>query len=132
MSYVKKAEKKAGKFKRKYLPKSLTKKDKEKQAKSIVKGTVRPKVKSFKSKPSTYTEKFKKKYGNKSLEWIYKNIIKRKQAQQIIKKGMKAYFSGSRPNQTPSSWGRARLYSVIMGGKARRIDKKEWEEGKLI
>jgi len=133
MSYVKKAEKKAGKFKKKYLPKSLTKKDKKKQAKSIVKGTVRPKVKSFKSKPSTYTEKFKKKYGNKSLEWIYKNIIKRKQAQQIIKKGMAAYYNGgSRPNQTPSSWGRARLYSVIMGGKARAIDKKEWQEGKLI
>ena len=72
-------------------------------------------------------------YTNGILSNLDKNIIKRKQAQQIIKKGMAAYFTGgSRPNQTPASWGKARLYSVIMGGKARKIDKTEWEEGKLI
>jgi len=132
-SVIKKVKKKTGKYSKKYIPKSLTKKDKEKQAKSILKGTKRPKLKSFKSKKSSYTEKFHKKYGKKSLEWIYKNIIKRKQAQAILNKGRGAYYSsGSRPNQTPQSWSRARLYSVIMGGAARKIDKKLWDEGKLI
>ena len=37
----------------------------------------------------------------------------------IIKKGQGAYYSsGSRPNQTPHSWGYARLGSSISGGKA--------------
>ena len=40
------------------------------------------------------------------------------------------YSSGSRPNQTPFSWGNARLASVIMGGPARKIDKKIWEKNK--
>ena len=42
---------------------------------------------------------------------------------QIIKKGAGAYYSsGSRPNQTPQSWGIARLASSITGGKAAVID----------
>jgi hypothetical protein len=127
-----KAKKKAGKFYKKYVPDTLSKTDKKKQIKSLAKGTKRPKLSSAKTKPSTWTTKFHKKYGKKSLEWIYKNIIKRKQGEQIIRKGKQAYrTSGSRPNQTPHSWGRARLYSVIMGGPARKIDKKEWEEGKI-
>ena len=114
------------------MPKSLSKSDKKKQIKSLVKGTDRPKLKSFKQKKSSWTEKFHKKYGKKSLDWIYKNIIKRKQGEQIIMKGKAAYrTSGSRPNQTPYSWGLARLYSVIMGGPARKIDAKEWKEGKI-
>jgi hypothetical protein len=40
------------------------------------------------------------------------------------------YSSGSRPNQTPMSWGRARLASVIMGGPSRRIDKDIWAKYK--
>jgi len=129
----KKVKKKVGKFYKKYVPKSLTKNDKEKQIKSILKEKQRPKLKSFKEKKSTWTEKFHKKYGKKSLEWIYKNIIKKKQAQAILSKGKAAYYSsGSRPNQTPQSWARARLYSVIMGGPSRKIDKKLWNEGKLI
>ena len=36
------------------------------------------------------------------------------------------YVSGSRPNQTPTSWGLARLASVILGGPSRRIDKDIW------
>ena len=48
------------------------------------------------------------------------------------KKGMGAYYSGgSRPNQTPFSWGLARLASVIMGGNARKVDKKIWDEFKV-
>ena len=41
---------------------------------------------------------------------------------QIMKKGQGAYFSGSRPGQTPTSWGYARLASSITGGKSAAID----------
>ena len=111
----------------------LSKADKKKQIKSIKEGTKRPKLKSFKSKPSTFTEKFKKKYGNKSIDWISKNIIKKKGIELIKKKGIGAYYSsGSRPNQTPASWWKARLYSVIMNGPARKVDKKIWDQYKII
>ena len=33
------------------------------------------------------------------------------------------YSSGSRPNQTAQSWGKARMYSYIMGGPTRKVDK---------
>jgi len=50
----------------------------------------------------------------------------------IIKKGKGAFFSsGSRPNQTPFSWGLARLASVIMGGKARKVDQAIWDKYKI-
>jgi hypothetical protein len=32
------------------------------------------------------------------------------------------YSSGSRPNQTAESWGKARLASSITGGKASKVD----------
>ena len=39
-------------------------------------------------------------------------------------KGKGAYYSsGSRPNQTATSWGKARMYSYIMGGPTRKIDQ---------
>ena len=42
----------------------------------------------------------------------------------VVKKGKGAYYSsGSRPNQTASSWGKARMYSYIMGGPTRKVDK---------
>jgi hypothetical protein len=41
----------------------------------------------------------------------------------IVQKGEGAYYSsGSRPNQTPQSWGIARLASSITGGKASAVD----------
>ena len=50
---------------------------------------------------------------------------------KILSKGRGAYYSsGSRPNQTADSWARARLASVIMGGKARQVDKEIWEKYK--
>jgi hypothetical protein len=40
-----------------------------------------------------------------------------------VKKGQAAYYSsGSRPNQTASSWGLARLASSITGKKASIVD----------
>ena len=42
---------------------------------------------------------------------------------QIVRKGEGAFYSsGSRPNQTPQSWGYARLASAITGGKAAAVD----------
>ena len=50
---------------------------------------------------------------------------------KVMKRGQGAYYSsGSRPNTTPEQWARARLASVIMGGKARSVDKSIWEEYK--
>jgi hypothetical protein len=88
---------------------------------------------SFKSKRSGWVKMFEDKYGTKisDRKFIHKNIISYAGQKQIIDKGKGAYFSsGSRPNQTPTSWGLARLASVILGGASRRIDKKIWEKYK--
>lgn len=117
----------------KYVPKSLTKEDKKKQVKSIKEGKDRPKVKSFESKRSSWVVKFEKKYGTKISDtaFISKKIISKTGIDKIMAKGRGAYYtSGSRPNQTPTSWALARLASVIMGGPARKIDIKIWEKYK--
>ena len=47
-----------------------------------------------------------------------------KALKEVFKKGEGAYYSsGSRPNQTPSSWAYGRLYSYILGNpKVRKAD----------
>lgn len=117
----------------KYVPKSLSKEDRKKQIESIKKKTVRPKV-DFESKRSPFVKKFEEKYGYKinNFSRISKEIIKKKGIDLIMDKGRGAYFSaGSRPNQTPESWALARLASVILNGKARKIDQKIWDKYKL-
>ena len=107
--------------------------DRKKQIKSIFEGKKRPKT-DFKSKRSSWVDKFEKKYGTKinDKEFIHKNIITRRGQELIINKGVGAYYSsGSRPGQTPTSWGLARLASVILGGPSRRIDKDIWNKYKL-
>lgn len=118
---------------KKYVPKSLTKEDKEKQVKSIKEKKDRPKVESFKSKRSPFVVAFEKKYDKKITDdsFISKNIISLKGIDEILSKGRGAYYSGgSRPNQTPESWARARLASVIMNGKARKVDIDIWKKYK--
>lgn len=118
-----------------YVPKTLTKEDAKKQIKSIKEGKPRPKVKSFKSKRSSFVERFEKRYGYKisNLTRISKEIISKKGIDEILKKGVGAYYSsGSRPNQTARSWSLARLASVIMGGAARKVDKDIWEKYKKV
>ena len=108
--------------------------ERRKQIKSIFEGKSRPKVKGFKSERSTWVKKFEDKYGTKitDKEFITKNIISETGREMIIKKGKGAFFSsGSRPNQTPFSWGLARLASVIMGGNARKVDKDIWEKYRI-
>lgn len=118
------------------VPKSylagLKGKERRAQIKSFFEGKERPET-SFKSKRSGWAKKFEDKYGVKisDKKFIHKNIITYEGQRQIINKGKGAYFSsGSRPNQTPTSWGLGRLASVIMNGGARRIDKKIWDKYK--
>ena len=120
----------------KYLPKKLTKKDKKilkkelkKSRKAYKKGkyVTRKKVESFKSKKSQHILNAERIYKLKNLA-INKELVKKTGCSldalnAIIKKGQGAYYSsGSRPNQTPHSWGYARLGSSITGGKAAAID----------
>jgi hypothetical protein len=105
--------------------------DRRKQIKSIFEGTNRPKT-NFKSKESTWTQKFSKKYG-KEIDAMKGGRSKRniakitgipyKAIDEVFKKGEGAYkSSGSKPNQTPQSWAYARVYSYILGGNARKVD----------
>lgn len=83
--------------------------------------------------PLTYKQKFNKKYGfakdaSHSVEEISKLTGYRVSGlKKIIEKGEGAYYSNPqsvRPNvNNPTQWGYARLYSAVMGGKAKKIDK---------
>ena len=121
---------------RKYIPKRLTKKDKKKQSRELKKSRkaykkgkyyTRKKVKSFKSKVSPHILKARKMYKinniSASPQLAKKTGCSVSALRKIVKKGQGAYFSsGSRPNQTGHSWGRARLASSITGGKAAAVD----------
>lgn len=137
--YIKSNRIKLGGKKKVNIPKKYTKglkkKDKvtqENDIKKAMKGykkgkyIPRRKFKTFKNKPSTYTTKFKELYPNaKTLKDISKVTgIPLKAIKEVKKKGMGAYYSsGSRPNQTAQSWGMARVFSYILGGKTRKPDQ---------
>jgi|TARA_Y200000002_G_C22647873_1_gene649966 hypothetical protein len=127
----------------KYLPKRLSIKDRKKQRRGLLlarksykrgKYVDRPRVKTFKSVESPHIKKAKRIYKLKTMK-VGKELAKRtgcskKCLKKIVKKGMGAYYSsGSRPNQSGSSWGIARLASSITGGKAAAVDYKILEEG---
>jgi len=90
-------------------------------------------VKSFLPRESKWTKLAQKRFpdgrtkediskalapGNtKRQREIYKGL------DEIYKRGEGAYYSsGSRPGQTPYSWGQARVYSVLFNGNARKQD----------
>lgn len=126
-----------------YLPKRLTRKDKKKQATSLLKSRrlykkgiyySRPKVSSFKSKKSAHILKAEKLYNVSKIgatdQLAKATGCKKESLAKIINKGAGAYYSsGSRPNQTAQSWGIARLASSITAGKAAAVDYKILEEG---
>ena len=119
-----------------YVPNELSKQDKQKQKRELSKSRKaykkgkyysRKTVKSFKSKESAHIAKAKKLYGVKSIrassDLAKKTGCSVSALRRIVKKGQGAYYSsGSRPNQTSTSWGRARLASSITGGKAAAVD----------
>jgi len=119
-----------------YLPKSLSKKDKKMQLKMLMKSKklyktkkyyTRRKVSSYKNKKSKHILKALKLYDIKSImpsnELSLKTGCSLSALNEIVKKGEGAYYSsGSRPNQTPQSWGLARLASALTSGKAAAID----------
>jgi len=126
-----------------YLPYGLTQKDRKKQATSLRRSRklykqgkyfTRPKVKSFKNKPSGHVTRARSLY---KVDNISPNPALAKATgcsvgalRKIVKKGEGAYFSsGSRPNQTAHSWGYARLASAITGGKAAAVDFSIIEQG---
>ena len=130
-------------YPKRYVPTRLTKKDKRKQKKEIKKSRkaykkgkyyTRKKVKSFKTKESVHITKAKRIYGVENVS-ASPNLAKKtgcsvSALRKIVKKGQGAYYSsGSRPNQTGHSWGRARLASSITGGKAAAVDFKILESG---
>ena len=121
---------------KKYLPKKLSPKDKKKQKKMLIisrkaykkgKYISRSPVRSYKSKTSSHITKAKKIYKVDKIypsnTLVVKTGCSKKSLTHIVKKGKGAYFSGgSRPNQSASSWGYARLASAITGGKSSAVD----------
>ena len=124
------------KYPARYLPKALENNDKKKYYQSLNKSKklykrgvyfLRPKIKSFKSKKSNHIQNAKRIYNvseivpSKKLSMATGCSIKA--LKKIVNKGEGAYYSsGSRPNQTPQSWGYARLASSLTAGKAAAVD----------
>lgn len=126
-----------------YLPSLKEIKDTQKQVKMLMKSRkqykkgkffTRKKVKSYTSKPSNHVTDAKKIYNVKNItpnkELARKTGCSLSALKQIVKKGEGAYYSsGSRPNQTPQSWGLARLASSITAGKSAAVDYDILEKG---
>ena len=128
---------------KRYIPKILSKRDTKKQKQYLRKSRKlykkglyyeRPKLKTFKSRPSNHIENAKKIYKIDTLEPT-KELAEKTQCsedalEKIVNKGRGAYYSsGSRPNQTAESWGLARLASSITGGNASIVDYDILHEG---
>ena len=127
---------KLNKFPVRYLPSGLTKKDKKKQIKMLMKSKklykqnkyyTRKHLSSYKNKKSNHVLNARKIYNIQNVkptkELAMKTGCKLSALKKIVKKGEGAYFSsGSRPNQTAQSWGLERLASSITSGKSAAVD----------
>ena len=131
------------KFPIRYIPIKLTKKDKRKQVKMLLKSRklykinkyyTRKNISSYKNKKSNHILNARKIYNVKNVtpnkELSQKTGCSLSALKQIVKKGEGAYYSsGSRPNQTPQSWGLARLASSLTAGKSAAVDYNIIEKG---
>ena len=127
----------------KYLPSLNKKKDMQKQVKMLMKSRkqykkgdffTRKKLASYTSKPSKHVIDAQKIYNLNNVtpnkELVKKTGCSLSALKQIVRKGEGAYYSsGSRPNQTPQSWGLARLASSITSGKSAAVDYNILEKG---
>jgi hypothetical protein len=122
--------------------KGITPSDKKKQLQMLLKSRkmykkgnfyTRKRVSSYKHKPSKHIIKARKIYNVNILpskELAQKTGCSLAALKAIVRKGEGAYYSsGSRPNQTPQSWGLARLASAITAGKAAKVDYNILESG---
>jgi hypothetical protein len=119
-----------------YVPKKITRKDKQKQINMLIKSKklykkhkyyTRKNISSYKNIKSNHLVNARKIYNIKTItpnkELSLKTGCKISALKQIVKKGEGAYYSsGSRPNQTPQSWGLARLASSLTSGKSAAVD----------
>jgi len=124
------------KFPIRYLPRGLTKRDKRTQFGMLIKTKklykqhkyyTRKRLSSYRNKKSNHVLNARKLYNIQNItpnkELALKTGCKLLALQQIVKKGEGAYYSsGSRPNQTPQSWGLARLASSLTSGKSAAVD----------
>jgi len=124
------------KFPIRYLPKVLTKEDRAKQINMLMKSKklykknkyyTRKRLSSYKNKKSNHILNARKIYNIENItpnaELALKTGCTLSALNQIVKKGEGAYYSsGSRPNQTATSWGLARLASSLTAGKAAAVD----------
>jgi hypothetical protein len=119
-----------------YLPKMLSKKDRKIQTQNLIKSRKlykkkqyfkRPSISSFKSRRSRHLANARELYNIENVlptqELADKTKCSLSSLKKIVNKGEGAYYSsGSRPNQTPESWGIARLASALTGGNAAIVD----------
>jgi hypothetical protein len=126
-----------------YLPKRLTRKDKNKQIRMLMRSRrlyknnkyyTRKQIPSYKSKTSNHIVDARRIYKilnvDPNKELASKTGCTLSALKKIVRKGEGAYFSsGSRPNQTAQSWGIARLASSITGGKSAAVDYNIIEKG---
>jgi len=131
------------KINKRYLPKVLSKKDKKKQLKMLMKSKknykkgiyyTRKRLLSYKSKTSSHIKDairiYKVPIIDATNDLARVSGCSKQSLKKIIQKGEGAYFSsGSRPNQTSQSWGKARLASAITSGKAAAVDYSILEKG---
>ena len=120
-----------------YVPTKLTRSDKQKQINMLLKSrklykhhkyyTRKHVASSYKNIKSKHVSNARKIYNVKNImpgkDLSLKTGCNIETLNQIIKKGEGAYYSsGSRPNQTPQSWGLARLASSLTSGKSAAVD----------
>lgn len=126
-----------------YIPDTLTRKDKHMYSKEIKKSRKlykkgiyhkRKFVRTHKNRKSSHVARAKRMYGVNSIRpsvlLAKKTGCTMKALKLIDKKGRGAmYSSGSRPNQTASSWSIARVASAITGGKSAAVDFNILQQG---
>ena len=130
---------------KRYIPKELSRRDRGEQIRQLRKSRkeykrgkyhARKKLDSFKSRESPHIRKAKTMYKIESIApsttLARKTGCTKRALRHIVRKGKGAYFSsGSRPNQTGTSWGIARLASAITGGP-RQVDMHILEKDVML
>jgi len=119
-----------------YIPKYLSKTEQRRQKQNLIQSRKlyknkkyinRHHLKTYKHRSSKHIKRVYEMYGLDSLkptlQMAKKTGCSQSTLKKIVRKGEGAYYSsGSRPNQTPQSWGYARLGSAITGDKASVVD----------